>query len=91
MARISSGGKPFGRYVGNCAYASKTVIFCSVDMNVYGQGRIEIQGEFSTQKADSVFPITGGSGKFARARGYLTNHQSKTGSSADQVLYLYLM
>jgi len=89
-ATISSGGKPFGRYVGNCAYVTKTEVFCSIDMNVFGQGRIEIAGDLSTQQADSVFPVTGGSGRFARTRGYLTNHQETTGTSADQVLYLYL-
>src|SRR5205807_1970853 len=59
-AKISSGGKRFGRYVGNCANITKLEIFCSIDMNVFGQGRIELQGEFSTQQADSVFPVTGG-------------------------------
>jgi hypothetical protein len=88
-ATISSGGKPFGRYVGNCAYVTKTEIFCSIDMHVFGQGRIEFAGELSTQAADAVFPVTGGSGPYALARGYLTNHQTATGTSADQVLYLY--
>jgi hypothetical protein len=88
-AQLSSGGQPFGRYVGNCAYVTATDVFCSVDMNVFGQGRIEIAGEFSTQQADSVFPVTGGSGRFAQARGYLTNHQL-TPSTSDQYLYLYL-
>ena len=86
-ARLSSDGKRFGRYVGNCAYVTKTEVFCSVDMNVYGQGRIEISGEFSTRKADSIFAVTGGAGTFAHARGYLTNHQV-TPSTSNQTLYL---
>src|SRR5258708_4719778 len=58
-AQVSSGGKPFGRDVGNCAYVTKTEIFCSIDLNVFGQGRIEMAGKLSTQQADSVFPVTG--------------------------------
>lgn len=88
-AAVSSGGQPVGRYVGNCTYVTKTEIFCSIDFNVYGQGRIEFAGELSTQEPDAVFPVTGGSGRYALARGYLTNHQTTTGTSADEVLYLY--
>jgi len=87
-ARVSMAGKRFGRYVGNCAFVTRTEIFCSIDLNVYGQGRIEFAGELSTQRADAVMAVTGGTGSFARARGYLKNHQTSTGTSADQVLYL---
>jgi hypothetical protein len=87
-ARVSSAGKRFGRYVGSCAYVTKTEIFCSIELNVFGRGRIELAGELSTQQANSVFAVTGGTGQFMHARGYLTNHQASTGTSADQVLYL---
>jgi len=89
VARVSSSGKRVGREVGNCAYVTRTEIFCSVDFDMWGQGRIELAGELSTQKPDSVFPITGGSGRFTLARGYLTNHQTATASYADQVLHVY--
>jgi hypothetical protein len=48
--------------VGNCAYVTRTETLCGVDLNVFGQGRIELAGEASTRQADSVFPITGGAG-----------------------------
>src|ERR1051326_6346401 len=47
-AAVSSGGRPFGRDLGNCAYVTTTEILCSIYMTVFGQGRIELQGALST-------------------------------------------
>jgi hypothetical protein len=88
VATLTSDGKPFGRNIGHCAFVAKSDIYCAVDMNVPGQGHIELAGELSTKQADAILPVTGGSGRFVQARGYLENHQM--GLEADEVLYLYL-
>jgi hypothetical protein len=87
-ATVTSDGKPFGRYIGHCAFVGKTDIYCGIDLNVPGQGRLELAGELSTKEADATLPVTGGSGRFVQAHGYLANHQ--VGLTADQELYLYL-
>ena len=76
--------KRVGRDQGLCYRTNPGKSWECTFTNVLPHGRITVQGVFPDSLADSRMAITGGTGKYAAARGYMVLHaRNKAGTAYD--------
>jgi hypothetical protein len=81
-------GQRNGTEQGNCTFVTATRAQCSISA-FFADGQLVFNGTLPFDQTDFQIPLTGGTGEFSRARGFVTVHVTNaTGTVDDLVMHI---
>jgi len=81
-------GQRNGTEQGSCTFVTATSAQCSISA-FFADGQLVFNGTLPFDQTDFQIPLTGGTGEFSRARGYVTVHVTNaTGTVDDLVMHI---
>jgi len=82
-------GQRRGTEQGSCTFVTTTRTQCSISA-FFADGELVFDGALPFDETDFQVPLTGGTGEFSRARGFVTVHVTNaTGTVDDLVMHIF--
>jgi hypothetical protein len=82
-------GQRNGTEQGSCTFVTATRAQCSISA-FFADGQLVFNGALPFDQTDFQIPLTGGTGEFSRARGFVTVHVTNaTGTVDDLVMHIF--
>jgi hypothetical protein len=82
-------GRRSGTEQGSCTFVTATTSQCSISA-FFANGELVFEGALPFDKTDFQIPLTGGTGEFSRARGFVAVHVTNaTGTVDDLVMHIF--
>src|SRR3954447_18634513 len=78
-------GQRNGTEQGSCTFVTATAAQCSISA-VFADGQLVFNGILPFDQTDFQIPLTGGTGEFFRARGFVTVHVTNAAGTVDDLV-----
>jgi hypothetical protein len=87
--KLTRNGKPYGFTAGSCTAVTGTIANCAVTGQL-PKGQLAVEGLINFTETKITVPITGGTGKYKNARGYIeiTNNPNGPQTTTPQTLHI---
>jgi allene oxide cyclase len=78
-------GQRNGTEQGSCTFVTATTAHCSISA-FFPDGQLTFNGALPFDQTDFQIPLTGGTGEFSRARGFVTVHVTNASGTVDDLV-----